>query len=360
MKKLLLLFCFILSLSVVTFGQTLLLNENFDYGTTVNSDITLVTQSWARHSGAQGPQYAYPGLSYAGYPSSGVAGALSFTFGSSGTNDGDVNRQLSTNVSTTSNVYASFLLNLTAAKVYSGAGDYFFHLGPTVLSTTFRGRVFVMSNGSGFSFGLAKSSSPEVTVYDSNILNFNQTYLVVLKYSFNTSAADDDRATLYVYSSGIPASEPGSPIVTISSVGAGSGSDPSDIGSVAVRQSSNCPTGLIDGIRVSTNWGLTLTGTVTSVEENNPNVPTSFSLSQNYPNPFNPSTVIKYQVPQDAFVNVSVFDILGNQVSTLVNENKAAGTYELKFDASNLTSGIYFYKIHTGSFTQTKKMILMK
>ncbi|MFA7228908.1 MAG: T9SS type A sorting domain-containing protein, partial [Melioribacteraceae bacterium] len=78
------------------------------------------------------------------------------------------------------------------------------------------------------------------------------------------------------------------------------------------------------------------------------------------PNPFNPSTLIKYQVPQNTHVNISVYDILGNKISTLVNQEKAAGSYELSFNADNMPSGVYFYTIQTGSFTQTKKMILMK
>ena len=89
-------------------------------------------------------------------------------------------------------------------------------------------------------------------------------------------------------------------------------------------------------------------------------VPMEFSLAQNYPNPFNPSTIIDYSVPSNEFVTIKVFDVLGNTVSTLVNENKEAGKYNVTFDASNLTSGIYFYSINAGGFTQVKKMMLVK
>ena len=99
---------------------------------------------------------------------------------------------------------------------------------------------------------------------------------------------------------------------------------------------------------------------LTDVKNEFSTLPTTFELSQNYPNPFNPSTVIKYQVPQNTFVNINVYDILGNQIKTLVREEKAAGSYELKFDASNMPSGVYFYSIQAGAFSQTKKMILMK
>jgi hypothetical protein len=85
-----------------------------------------------------------------------------------------------------------------------------------------------------------------------------------------------------------------------------------------------------------------------------------FELSQNYPNPFNPSTKIKYSIPQSSNVMIKVFDILGNEIETLVNEEKPVGTYEITWYAKDLPSGIYCYKIQSGSFVETKKMILMK
>jgi hypothetical protein len=83
-------------------------------------------------------------------------------------------------------------------------------------------------------------------------------------------------------------------------------------------------------------------------------------LSQNYPNPFNPNTTIKYELPGASQVSLSVFDILGRQVSVLVNERRAAGVYEVKFDGSALASGVYFYRLQTGSFVDTKRLLLLK
>jgi hypothetical protein len=88
--------------------------------------------------------------------------------------------------------------------------------------------------------------------------------------------------------------------------------------------------------------------------------PLTFQLEQNYPNPFNPSTKISFQISQNDFVSLKVYNILGNEVATLVNENKSAGKYEVSFDASSLSSGTYFYKLQTGSFVESKKMILLK
>ncbi len=88
--------------------------------------------------------------------------------------------------------------------------------------------------------------------------------------------------------------------------------------------------------------------------------PINYSLSQNYPNPFNPTTTIKYQIPELSFVTLKVYDVLGKEVTTLVNEEKPAGEYEVKFNATGLPSGIYFYRLHAGNYVETKKMVLMK
>ena len=94
-------------------------------------------------------------------------------------------------------------------------------------------------------------------------------------------------------------------------------------------------------------------------------LPEKFALEQNYPNPFNPSTTIKYSIPTSEFVTLKVYDVLGNEVATLANEEKPAGSYEVEFsvgqDSSpDIASGIYFYTLQAGSFTQTKKLLLMK
>lgn len=94
--------------------------------------------------------------------------------------------------------------------------------------------------------------------------------------------------------------------------------------------------------------------------ENENTLPYDFVLYQNYPNPFNPATIIKYSIPFNTNVSIRVYDILGNEIAALVNENKNAGNYEVVFSADNLSSGIYFYKLITGNKVQTKKMILLR
>ena len=90
------------------------------------------------------------------------------------------------------------------------------------------------------------------------------------------------------------------------------------------------------------------------------NVPAKFSLEQNYPNPFNPETTINYELPYANNVTIKVYDILGNEVTSLINEKQNAGSYEIKFNGSNLSSGIYFYTLSAGEFKSTKSMILIK
>ena len=104
---------------------------------------------------------------------------------------------------------------------------------------------------------------------------------------------------------------------------------------------------------------LTVETSVTNHEEIK-NAPADFVLNQNYPNPFNPSTVISYQLPVSGNVTLKVYDVLGNEVATLVNDEKPAGKYEIRFDASLLSSGIYFYTLKAGSFIETKKLMLLK
>jgi hypothetical protein len=102
-------------------------------------------------------------------------------------------------------------------------------------------------------------------------------------------------------------------------------------------------------------------GTITGVRtEYSPKVPETYALGQNYPNPFNPATRIQFSLPSSQFVTLKVYNVLGQEVQTLVNDVQAAGEYSVWFDASRLTSGVYFYRLQAGQFSQTKKMLLLK
>ncbi len=119
----------------------------------------------------------------------------------------------------------------------------------------------------------------------------------------------------------------------------------------------------------NTGWFLGMNGTilkkmdgnVTSLTNNyNQENADNFFLQQNFPNPFNPSTKIKFQIFKTGYISLKVFDLLGHEVANLVDETKSAGTYEVEFDAIRLSSGIYFYRIRSGDFTETKKMLFLK
>ncbi len=115
-----------------------------------------------------------------------------------------------------------------------------------------------------------------------------------------------------------------------------------------------------DGMLVeNSNLCLMYTPNVTDVTEESLFV-SSYSLSQNYPNPFNPATNINYSIKESGFVTLKVYDILGKQVAVLVNENKPAGNYTVEFNAANLPSGVYIYKLTAGKFTAVKKLVLIK
>ncbi len=109
-------------------------------------------------------------------------------------------------------------------------------------------------------------------------------------------------------------------------------------------------------------WKIPLNGLLTDAKEKDESLPVLFTLSQNYPNPFNPTTNIQYSIPQAGHVTLKVYDVLGNEVATLVNEYKQPGNYNSMFSAlrTSLSSGVYFYRLQSGSFTTTKKFVLMK
>jgi hypothetical protein len=99
---------------------------------------------------------------------------------------------------------------------------------------------------------------------------------------------------------------------------------------------------------------------ITAVKNKQNTLPASFSLQQNYPNPFNPSTTIQYSVPKTSLVTIKVYDILGREVTTLVNVQKSPGNYSVQFSAARYASGIYFYRMQSGTFSETKKLLLLK
>jgi Secretion system C-terminal sorting domain len=114
------------------------------------------------------------------------------------------------------------------------------------------------------------------------------------------------------------------------------------------------------GTNAASVWKRALSEIITAVNEKKNILPNYYNLSQNYPNPFNPSTTISFSIPQEEVVSLKIYNSLGQELESLIDKKKPAGSYSVSFDAGKLASGIYFYRISTGSYSQTRKMILVK
>jgi hypothetical protein len=423
MKTLCVIFA-VISLTVIVHASGFLFQEDFTYVAGTN----LAGQGgWVAHSqSGVNPQLIYsPGLTYPDFSGSGVGNAVHMTpLGE------DVNHQFTQITSGT--VYASALINVSSA---SAAGDYFINLGDAG-SFNFYARAFIAASGSGFVFGLSKYNG--VRFSTTSVYNFNQTYLIVLKYNFVTGNSND-YCNLFINPL-LGAGEP-SPDLTSDAIL----TDIANISAIYLRQGGlAAPDITVDGIRVSTTWtDLTLPIEISSFTSyvNDRNVilnwstqteknsdkflierkstfdvwksigsvkaavlsnspkhytysdiklqsgnyqyrlkmidndgtfeysktieaeiasPDNYELDQNYPNPFNPNTVITYSIPSASEIKLMVYNTLGQSIKTLESGYKPAGNYSISFNASVLPSGIYFYKLEAGSFTQIKKMVLMK
>ncbi len=121
----------------------------------------------------------------------------------------------------------------------------------------------------------------------------------------------------------------------------------------------NSPVGYIGG-QNQTMYRTTNAGGLTDLEVISERVPSEYLLKQNYPNPFNPSTTIRYELPKNSFVSLKIFNILGEEIISLVNENQSTGIYTVNWNAANFPGGIYFYTMRTENFSETKKMLMIK
>jgi hypothetical protein len=322
--------------------------ENFDY----TAGDTIGNHGWVVISGTTNNiKVVSPGLTYTGYPLSGIGNAARLS------NNGiDASKPFSTGDSVNSgSVYTSFLVKIDSAK----AGDYFFTMNSPTSNTTFDPRVLVKDSSGTLAFGLSKGPNAATPSYGTNGFAYGTTLLVVVKYKFNTGSTTDDELFLYVFSTGVPSTEPTTPYLGPFTSAT---NDISSISKVVLRQgsASTAPSLTIDGIRVATSWS----GIVSSVNTIS-TVADKFSLSQNYPNPFNPVTNIKFSVPSNGFAKLSVYNAIGQQVRSLVNGNLNAGEYSVQFDGKKLNSGMYFYKLELNSndgkyFSDVKKLMLVK
>ena len=229
------------------FAQTPLM-DNFNY--TTNDSLAAVgfNNGWIIASGTttNAIRANATGLTYSSYVGSGIGNAASLT-----TSGQDVVKDAKTSY-TSGSVYGSFLLNVTAAQA---AGDYFFGFLPQTSTTAFTARTFIKLSSTGYyKIGIMKASTTlETTAYSADSFALATTYLCVVKYTFYTTSTTDDSLKIYMFSSGIPASEPATPVVA--TIG-GTNTDATVIGRVFLRQgtAANAPTLTIDAIRFSNSW----------------------------------------------------------------------------------------------------------
>ncbi|MBK8982359.1 MAG: T9SS type A sorting domain-containing protein [Ignavibacteria bacterium] len=328
-------------------GGSVLLTENFSYPV----GDSLGAHGWVSFSGGATNYLAVtsPGLVYSGYPLSNIGNATTVL-----ANGQDAYKDFSS-ADSTGELYVSFMVNVSSIQ---SAGDYFTALLPPTSTTLYTARFYVRDSA-GFRFGLSKSTATQGGIfYTQDTYSLNTTYLVVLKVKRNPGTTDDEYSA-FIFSSGIPSTEPSTP-----SIGPVTGlTNDNIIGRVALRQgsSSNAGVEIVDGIQVSKNWS----DFATSITNYENIVSDSYELYQNYPNPFNPATSIKFNIAEKGFINLTVFDALGKEVQTLVNDSKESGLYTVRFNGGNLNSGIYFYRLtYSGNngktFTETKKLLLIK
>jgi len=428
MKKLITISLLLFFTISVGFSQPLI-NEEFVY----TGGTFLTDNGYTAHSGGTTNAITVNvgNLVYAGYPAVGLGNHIALI------NTGqDVNKNLTADV-TTGNVYAAMLVNIDSART----GDYFFHLGPNPVSTTFRARVFVKKALNGnLAFGLSKGSTSVTNppVYTDSIYTTGTTYLLIASYEI-VDGASNDAVKLWI-NPPINSPQP-APLLNLTDAT----QTDINVGSYAFRQGSSAAAAFLklDGLMISTDWQTVvpveltsfaastagnsvslkwatateinnsgfeverkssssnwqkiafMEGNGTTTEANSysfsdKNLSTGkynyrlkqvdfngafeysnvvevevisvdkFELAQNYPNPFNPSTTIKFNLPEAGNVKLAVYNLLGQEVKTLVNGFTESGLHTIKLDATNLNSGIYFYKLEGNGINAVRKMTLLK
>ena len=341
MKKGIISIVILLTLSICTYGQQRFLFEEF----TDPAGSLITSYGWSQIGTTQTANpltISSPGLSFPGLTTRGNA----LTMMNSGQ---DCSKSFTTH--TSGSVYISFLMKVSSTS----AGDFFIALSPSSGAATFYSKLYARTSGSGFVLGLSKFFEP--VAWSTTVLNLNTTYAVVVKYTFNPVLPNDDSESLYIFTTSMPATEPSTPELTTNT---GPLPDPTDLGIVTLRQGAGDPMAaslIIDEIMVSTGWSQIVAG----VTKEEGTVPTDFSLSQNYPNPFNPTTQIAFSIPKTGNYTLKVFNILGKEIETLVNnEQISAGKYSVTFNARNLASGTYVYRLTGNNVNLSQKMLLVK
>lgn len=291
-----------------------------------------------------------PGLVYAGYNGSNIGNTALLK----NIYPGDILLKNYT-PQTSGSIYYSFLIRVDSLGGNT-TGLYATGLDESGPSTNFNTLLNIRKvNSSTFKFGFTGKPESSDTFFV-NTYNLATTYLIVLKYTYVSGAANNDTSGLFIFTSGVPATEP-APLYTSTT-----GLDITSQGQILLNSNdiggNNAFTKIkIDGIRVGKTWA---TSVLSSVQQLSNEVPGEFKLWQNYPNPFNPVTNLEFGIKEPGFVSLKVFDLLGKEAAVLVNEKLSPGKYKTEFNGGNLSSGMYFYKLETENFVETRRMMLVK
>lgn len=349
MKRIFITFLFIFAVTLSANSQVKIV-ENFAY----TAGDSIGAHGWVYNSGTVNPLLVTsPGLTYTGYTLSGIGNALTIK-----PTGNDAYKNFDAAADSVGSLYCSFMLRVDTAQT---TGDYMFALLPSNSTSLYTCRITIRNvTATTYDIGLSKGTVASGVGYTTGTYTKGQTILCVVKYKFLTGTTTDDEASMYVFTSGFPGTEPGTatiPVVTSTATDVG------NLGRIAVRQgtAANAPYCIIDGIKVAKTWPDLVTGVINTTST----VADKFSLSQNYPNPFNPSTTIKFSLPSNGMTSLKVYDLMGKEVSNLVNANMSAGEYTTEFNAAALASGMYFYKLefigaNGNSFSEQKKLMLVK
>lgn len=343
----------------VTAGATIS-NINFIGNAKAPSAATLLTEEfpftgalnangWSVHSGGgSNALTTTAGLTFSGYSNnSGNAVSVSNLGGE------DVNKGFDAISSNGDVIYSSVLIKVTDTST-TRSGDNVFHIGnrtDAATFTSFSSRLYVKIASGNVNFGTSNTST---VTYNSTNFQKNVPILVIMKYTLNT--AGNDEVKLWAFTASMPTTEAAAGAALITNVST-AGQDA--INAVGIRQGSNLNSVacVLDGIRIGTTWPGIATGVT---EVNSAQLPSSVELMQNYPNPFNPSTSVRFALPNAQRVTLAVYDVLGREVARIAEGDYSAGTHEVSFNGTALSSGTYFYTLETANRREIKRMVLLK
>lgn len=358
MKKLSLVAIMVAFLAAIpALGQVM--TENFEYS--VGDLVAGSGGNWVHFSGSGlNIQVSSGSLSYPEYPASDIGNKIEIVTTSSSAED--AYRQFADQIPGT-NLYASFLLivpNTTGIPADTSTnGDYFAAFLPSTSTSNYADRLCIKlgSSASNFRLGMRISGvAGNFTAWSSTEYSTGVTYLVVIKHSLTSSGTANDTTSLWI-NPAIPGVEP-TPDVLVSTA---AGNDPDSLSRFAVRQGSSTPNATIDGITIGNTWG-----SVTGVAGSPTGLANArFSLQPVTPNPVSKSTQIQYSLQAPGRVNLAVFNILGQQVATLVDGNQTAGSHtaswRLRDDRGSMVpNGVYFVKLSANGQNITRRAMVVR